>query len=192
MRFPAVIAVGLAVAALGCGLGACGGEDSSIETYQAPWKLNGLHPSGVPLSPATRDIPIYSEVDTCIGPPWPRIERASVREESARILVTAYVHEEPIKAKRCLGIATAARGTIHLDHPLGSRSIYDTAGETRPGFERPILRWPGQSVWPCLRRLPAFSRLPELNGRPRVTAPMVYAFQSAILGAPDVLQACAV
>jgi hypothetical protein len=41
-----------------------------------------------------------------------------------------------------------------------------------------------------LRGLPAFRQLPELGGRPRVTGLMVYTFQSAILGAPAVVQAC--
>jgi hypothetical protein len=143
----------------------------------------------VPLPPSARDIPIQVEGEACGGRPLQRFDHATVTEESDRILVNTYLHQAARKSCSA-GTGLLIPASVHLATPLGSRSIFDLAGTIRAEFERPILRWPGDSEWDCLRGLPQFRDIPETDDRPQVSPQLVYSFKSATLANPTVMEKC--
>jgi hypothetical protein len=138
----------------------------------------------------TKDVRIQVEGGYCLGQGRPKLDHMTVDEEEGRILVTTYLRQAPFAGKSCEGLGLLVPATIHLEAPLGSRSIFDTSGSSRAGFNKPTLRWPGPEAWQCLRRLPMFRDLPEVDGRPRASGLLVYSLSTAILGNPAVTRSC--
>jgi hypothetical protein len=128
-----------------------------------------------------------------LGQHRPTIDHTSVSEDSDRVLVSTYLRERPFKTKGpCKGLGIFVPATVHLEAPLGTRSIFDTTGIDRTGFNRPTLRWPGPEEWECLRRLPMFQGVTEVDGRPRVSGQLTYLMNTAVLGSPAVTRSCTV
>jgi hypothetical protein len=128
----------------------------------------------------------------CAGQHPPAVGHTSVSEDSERVLVSTYL-ERPFKTKGpCAGLGVLVPATVHLKAPLGTRSIFDATGIDRAGFNRPTLRWPGPEEWECLRRLPMFQGLAEVDGRPSVSGRLTYLLSTAILGSPAVTRTCKV
>jgi hypothetical protein len=113
------------------------GGPGNPDIKQVRWSL----PAGYSPSPASRTIKVSITGGVCGAEP-DRLDHTDVHATSSRVAISAFLGSTPPYRNACPAVGIVLTKSVHLDKPLGRRTIIDTKdGEQRwPRLQRAVAR----------------------------------------------------